>query len=222
MTVYWLEGCQSISMRDYRAWLSLVGPAQQEKILQMQSARAQKLGIMGQLLLRERLCSLTGEENRRLAFGYSQNGKPYLQGYPHVFFNLSHSKDSVACVLSRQPIGLDIQAIGPYRPRVVKRFFTKEEQELLFSTHQKDALFAGLWTRKEAYGKYLGCGITFSLLQQNTLYRSDAAVQTYLSGQYALSVCAKNLLAPLRVVKMGAKSWLEYAQKALGPVKPKE
>lgn len=93
---------------------------------------------------------------------------------------------------------------------------------MLFLSPQKDALFAGIWTRKEAYGKYLGCGITFSLLQQDTLHPSDAAVQTYLGGQYALSVCAKNLLAPLRVVKMGAESWMEYAQNALEPVKPKE
>jgi 4'-phosphopantetheinyl transferase len=54
----------------------------------------------------------------------------------------------------------DWQGIG-------KRFFTKLEQQALFSldnTTQQEAFF-DLWTRKEAYMKVLGCGLALSPTQ---------------------------------------------------------
>lgn len=218
MRVYWLEDCQSLLWEDCEPYLCYVSLQRRRKLVQMQSLRAKKLGLLGQLLLRERLCSLTGEENRRLKFSSGKSGKPYAKGYPQVFFNLSHSQNAVACVFSHAPVGLDIQAVGPLRASVVKHVFAPEEQRMLHAALAKERMFAGIWTRKEAYGKYLGCGATFPLLQTNTLHMQGVRLRTYANGQYALSVCAHKLPGALCVVRLGAKEFLQHAAKTLSPI----
>lgn len=106
--------------------------------------------------------SLLGEPVE-ITYTYGAKGKPYFQDIP-VFFNLSHSGDYVCCVFSGQEVGVDIQ----YRKsiisdRIVRRFFAEAEQKQWESCSSRDAeerLFYRLWTRKEAYGKLTGEGIT--------------------------------------------------------------
>lgn len=95
-------------------------------------------------------------------YGYSEKGKPYLQGNP-FYFNLSHSGLYVAGCFSEKEAGIDIQ----YRKktgyeRVAERFFTAEEKaflrELPKEPDRREGFYC-LWTRKEAYGKLTGEGI---------------------------------------------------------------
>lgn len=109
----------------------------------------QLLGLLGQPL--------------DLKLYYGEKGKPYLRDYP-FYFNLSHSGSYVVCALSRQEVGVDIQQ---YRRtdivRLATRFFSSEEKEALNACHDRkelEQLFYQLWTRKEAYGKLTGEGIT--------------------------------------------------------------
>lgn len=86
----------------------------------------------------------------------AENGKPYIPNAP--FFNLSHSGDFVIIAVSEKPVGIDIQEpVAPERAqKIARRFFTLEEQELT-------ARFTELWTRKEAYIKFTGIGLSAML-----------------------------------------------------------
>ena len=109
----------------------------------------------------------------------TEDGKPFLPGIPGIHLNLSHSGDYIACAFSDQEVGLDLQEHS--RPhtsvvRIAKRFFSPQEYEAVLampadklSTAEYKAgpdnsacrlgLFYLLWTIKEAYPKYLGCGL---------------------------------------------------------------
>ena len=93
---------------------------------------------------------------------YGEKGKPYLRDYP-FYFNLSHSGNYVACALSRQEVGVDIQQYKRTDiDRLAERFFSTEEKKALKACHdwkEREQLFYQLWTRKEAYGKLTGEGI---------------------------------------------------------------
>ena len=101
-----------------------------------------------------------------------EQGKPYLSPSPNcdtksLQFNLSHTQDiAVLAVTKNSEVGIDIE----HNDRktdwkgICKRFFTVPEQDTLFSLakEQQEIAFFDLWTRKEAYMKVLGTGLSLS------------------------------------------------------------
>ena len=87
-------------------------------------------------------------------------GKPYHKNYPDIHYNISHTKGVIVCVVSNKPIGVDIERIKKVNHRIVKRFFTVNEQNYIFSNKEKqDERFIEIWTKKESYVKWIGKGM---------------------------------------------------------------
>lgn len=133
----------------------------------------------------------------------SSFGKPFFRDIPRAHINLSHSGKYIACAFSDVEIGLDLQeCTGPHTDvlRLAKRFFTNEEHEALLSVsgddepRQKEVFFR-LWAIKEAYLKYIGCGLRGEL---NSFLPDPLPLQKNLSGARGLiRVLAKTeLLTP--------------------------
>lgn len=97
-----------------------------------------------------------------IEYTYGERNKPYFRNLPW-YFNLSHSEEYVFCVFSEQEVGVDIQYKRSfYNERILRRFFTKEEQALwesLATPEERETFFYRMWIRKEAYGKLTGEGI---------------------------------------------------------------
>lgn len=85
-----------------------------------------------------------------------EHGKPYILNAPH--FNISHSGGIVMCAVSDKEVGVDVQEeVAPERAeKISRRFFTIEEQA-------ETGRFTELWTKKEAYIKFTGMGLSTSL-----------------------------------------------------------
>lgn len=68
-----------------------------------------------------RLLALAAAEHWGLsplpALDRAEHGKPFFPGLPERQFNLSHSGPLALCALDRRPVGVDIQTVGPHRPR---------------------------------------------------------------------------------------------------------
>jgi 4'-phosphopantetheinyl transferase len=100
-------------------------------------------------------------------------GKPYL---PHngdnlpLHFNLSHSDGMIllATTLGRE-IGVDVERIRRDFPieSIAKLVFSEEERRAidLLGDHEKHDAFFACWTRKEAYTKARGDGLSLPLKQ---------------------------------------------------------
>ncbi|MBQ9549685.1 MAG: 4'-phosphopantetheinyl transferase superfamily protein [Lachnospiraceae bacterium] len=65
--------------------------------------------------------------------------------------------------LSTPSVGVDIECIRDYDEGIAERFFTKEEQDYLKFSENKEEDFTRIWTSKEAYGKFTGGGISDGL-----------------------------------------------------------
>ena len=91
-------------------------------------------------------------------FSYNQYGKPYIANNSNIFFSISHSKDCIVYIEDTEEIGIDIEYMKGFNPKIVGRFFTPEEKEFL--NNSKDINNDGymLWTRKEAILKRNGTG----------------------------------------------------------------
>lgn len=45
-------------------------------------------------------------------FVENEHGKPSLQEYPDIHFNLSHCRSIVACAVDNAPVGIDVEDLG--------------------------------------------------------------------------------------------------------------
>ena len=121
--------------------------------------------------LRMILAAYADRDPQKLGFIVGHHGKPRLDrspGSPDIRFNLSHSGDMAAIAVSLgREIGVDIERIEPKRTdiAVAERFFSRREIEALRNLPEKDrdAGFFTCWTRKEAYIKARGEGLSIPL-----------------------------------------------------------
>ena len=93
---------------------------------------------------------------REIAFIYNKNGKPYLQDFPDIFFNISHCKNNAVCVISDYEIGVDIQDIRLFDIDIARRVCSEKELKRLAESDNSDKLFCRMWTEKESYAKSFG------------------------------------------------------------------
>lgn len=111
----------------------------------------------------------------------SPRGKPFFANYPDIFFNISHSQNSLAVAFSRNEIGFDIENIHRHRNSIgiAKRFFTEREIELCDSSTQGSSdIFWRIWTAKEAMLKLSGAGISGGLNSAVYLNESTGQLNT--------------------------------------------
>ena len=126
--------------------------------------------VISHALVRTILSQYLGISPEDLAFTTDQFGKPQLapsNNPDRLNFNLSHSGDRLLLGIVRNArIGVDIEEIRPESARldVAARFFTLQENEDLRSLSGDEQIraFFNCWTRKEAYLKAIGCGLSAS------------------------------------------------------------
>lgn len=88
------------------------------------------------------------------------SGRPVLRG-GEFSFSISHSDDIVACAVSDENIGLDVQVEREYKPSLAKRFFSEAENDIYNHCADRDKMFFKLWSMKESYVKAMGKGINY-------------------------------------------------------------
>lgn len=93
-------------------------------------------------------------------FIYGQDGKPSLQEYPMVHFNLSHTNGVAACAVSDHAVGVDVERLGRYSESLAEYTMNADELAQIHASTDCDLEFTRLWTMKEATGKLIGEGIS--------------------------------------------------------------
>lgn len=152
-----------------QAVLSDAERARRDRLLVPEKARQFALA---RAALRDILSLYAGQEPSCLALATGEHGKPLLVGRPEIVFNLSHSGNrallGVVLTARSKPVrlGVDVEEIRGRRPLdgIAKRFFAAAEHAVYrqASDAGRVALFYRAWTRKEAYLKAWGTGLTFS------------------------------------------------------------
>ena len=148
------------------------------------------LTVCAEALVRALACDRLNIRNRDIEFGQNEFGKPYLMGYPGFHFNVSHTRNALAAAVSDSEIGADIERIRKADFKIAARFFAPPEREFVLSSPDPDRAFCEIWTRKEAYVKFLGKGLSVSLPSFDTL-GADIKKLTcvFERDSYLISVC---------------------------------
>lgn len=108
---------------------------------------------------------------RHIRFTYGPHGKPALvnvQNRPGLTFNVSHSDElALYAITCNSSVGIDVERIRDDLELVqlARQFFSPREYAILRSlpSTMKPAVFFNCWTRKEAFVKAIGEGLTYPL-----------------------------------------------------------
>lgn len=168
------------TLATYRQWLSADEIRRADRYLrELHRTRF----LVGRARLRLLLARHLDVTPREIEFAYDPLGKPRLKSLPatiHVTFNFSNAADQGLLAVSHAtiPLGVDLEQIRPLSDLLglARRFFHEEEVAALerLSGALREATFFRCWTRKEAYLKAVGKGLTFPLNQVLVNHEDDS------------------------------------------------
>jgi 4'-phosphopantetheinyl transferase len=137
--------------------------------------------IASRSILRQLLSLYAACEPESISLEYDAWGKPALAAKfadSDIRSNLSHSQGLATYAIARgREVGVDVEMLRPNfaTRRIAERFFSRTEVESLRSLpreHQARAFFV-CWTRKEAYLKALGRGLSIDLASFDVSLRPE-------------------------------------------------
>lgn len=172
-----------IQYENLRQYESLLPTERQEKIARYRFEKDKLRSLIAGLLIRR----VTG--GKPLIFG--EHDKPYLADQS-CFFSVSHSGDYVVIAVDDAELGADVELLPEEnRLKIADRFYHPNERESVHTFDDPSRAFCRIWTRKEAYLKCTGEGISTDLTAFDTLSPPlcDRIATLDLDG-CCLSVCS--------------------------------
>jgi len=151
--------------------IGILSPDELSRAGRFRFEKDQKRFVAARGILRMILGRYMGKKPIELRFEYTSYGKPILatnSGYDTIRFNLSHSGVIALYAISRgRNIGIDIERVQDdfAVEQVAGRFFSQGEICSLNNVDKKNRseTFFQYWTRKEAFIKAKGEGISFPM-----------------------------------------------------------
>lgn len=165
-----------------------------EQALQFKFDLGKRQCLLSYKLLLKALKEVYGIEEAP-AFCYGEHGKPDLEAYPDIHFNISHCREAVACIVADVPVGVDVESVGRYSESVARYCMSDDEVNEIESSASPQETFTLLWTKKEAAVKCLGTGINDDmkgLLLPENIGMLQVKAQLSDDRRYAYAVAIMN------------------------------
>ncbi len=184
MEVKYIVLDDSLSYEDVSGYTGLLPFERQERIARFRFEKDKLRSVIAGLMI----IHATG--GGRLIYGDKE--KPYLAD-GSMYFSLSHSGDVVAIATDDVEVGCDAELIkGDNRLKIADRFYNINEREYVHSADDEKLAFCRIWTRKEAYLKMTGEGISTDLTAFDTTAEPlSSQIFTKDMDGWCLSVCSE-------------------------------
>ncbi|AQS09807.1 4'-phosphopantetheinyl transferase psf-1 [Clostridium saccharobutylicum] len=180
-TVLYFENIQSITEKQFDTFFNYLPNYRKEKILKYKFQKDKNTSLIAFLLLLYGLNITCPENIPNMCYNF---GKPFFKNIPDLHFNFSHSDNEAACIISKYPCGIDIQAISNIDYNLLSYVCTPKEKELIeHSSCDFNATFTKLWSIKESYFKFTSTGLNNDINKLDFSYildKSDCSIDTLL------------------------------------------
>jgi 4'-phosphopantetheinyl transferase len=173
----WIRALRVPSAAE-RTCYEVLSSEERERAARYRAGRPRNDFILTRGTLRSLLASYVGARPQELSFRYSEHGKPILIGQWDVQFNVSHTEGlALMAFVKKRDIGIDVEKVDREvdPKKLAERFFSAREFQLLkdLSGDELHAAFFRCWTRKEAYVKARGEGLSLPLHQFDVSLAAD-------------------------------------------------
>lgn len=155
---------------ELSACYRLLSSEEQDRARRFRVERPRSEFVLTRGTLRSLLALYLGSSPQEVRLRYALQGKPALEGDSDLSFNVSHT-DGLALMgfVKRRSIGVDVENLDRKieAERLAERFFSQRERQALRTLRgdELQAAFFRCWTRKEAYIKAIGDGLSLPLHQ---------------------------------------------------------
>jgi 4'-phosphopantetheinyl transferase len=165
-----LSGPPDQVQNRYASFVRLLSDAEQKRAQQFRFEKHRQPWVIAHAYLRVLLSAYLHTPYTNITFHQNEYGKPSLSfpAQTSLRFNLSHSQDIAlyAFTLERE-VGVDVEHMRANieHEELARHSFSPYEQKTLFALppDQRQAAFYRCWTRKEAYIKARGRGLSLPL-----------------------------------------------------------
>ena len=166
----WVISLRGSPDRSGPLW-QILGPEERRRGEEFHRQSDSARYVLSHAALRILLAHYAANDPRHFRFVCGAHGKPAIDpdlGLPDIRFNLSHSGNlAVLAVNLASEVGIDIERIQPARANmaIAERFFSPREIAALRALPEPDQVlgFFSCWTRKEAFLKGRGDGLSVPL-----------------------------------------------------------
>ena len=207
---------------------SCVAPERREQLRARKNRTSADLSLAGEALARVMLCQMVRQleierkdscdcipddfpysggmsgviQPKDFVIAKDENGKPYQETVPGLFFNISHSGTMVACGMAGENIGVDIQKRTD-GVKVSKKVLCPEEMEEercreKAGTADLSCCFTEIWTRKESYLKLTGEGLRKAMTSLHVRKMQEDGECQWFGGwvteEYCLYACVEGVV----------------------------
>lgn len=142
---------RALPFHHYAKYYSFLPRSIQIKINNYHKDADKIAGLLGKQLLSDGLKKFGIQQNGLQELKYKKNHRPYLEKFPRIDFNISHSGSLVVCALGKDiRVGIDVEKRDSINLANFKTQFSKDQwEELNYSIHPKN-LFYKYWVQKES------------------------------------------------------------------------
>ena len=150
--IHLIEGIKNINESYVNDHIDLLPSERRQRCMRYKNLSDRVSCILSYMLLKN---TLESQYNVLLnePFVYSENQKPYLKNHNDIFFNISHTKNTVAVTVASFEIGIDVEEIKDIKPGLIDMVASPKEKEIINAACDKKRAFFRLWTMKESYAK---------------------------------------------------------------------
>lgn len=140
-------------------FLNLISKTKITKINGLKKFMDKKQSLYAQIAVKLIMGKELGINYENILIKEDSFGKPFIENCKNIYFNISHSQNIIAIGFSENPVGIDVEFEGVDGIKIAKRLFTKKENDYIKNSTNPKKAFLEIWTKKEAYVKYLGVGL---------------------------------------------------------------
>jgi 4'-phosphopantetheinyl transferase len=185
------------------AHAELLTPDERERAARFLDEPIRRRYVAGRALLRRILGRYSRRAPETLRFQYGGHGKPALpEDLAWLCFNMSDSCGMLLYAVARERrLGVDVERFRAQvqSERLARRYFAPSEAAALAATppERRHETFFTVWTRKEAYVKAIGTGLSFPLKDFEVTVPADAAPPRLLTIKGSGEEAARWTLLPV-------------------------
>ena len=158
-----LKTLSDLRKTDFSSYISLLSEAEKKAIHQVHSDERRYLKAWAHAFVRQTIADRMHIPPQDLQFTEGDHKKPGFLNPGALHFSISYTTDAAAVLISPVPVGLDLEKLRPHRMRFKDNLGTPAELARLRQSPEDLPLFYEFWTRKEAWLKFTGEGLSVPL-----------------------------------------------------------